>query len=266
MRNYDYQYIYDLTKKITISCVNYLNTLPLIKGLSESGLDNISVLLMKPKDCFRTFKEGSVDVSLVPSGALHSLENYSIFGNTCIGSLSDVYSVALFSNDPIAEITTIYLDNHSTTSVALLQILMSKYIQKEVIYIDANVADIRLKDREAVLMIGDKAFDGYDRFRHVYDLGKLWREFTGLPFVYACWVTHPSTDISILSEIDQALVSGSQNIEHVLLQAKAQFPNIDVKKYFTEHIDYKYDNGKKEALKEFCALQKELILNKSELA
>lgn len=247
-----------MEKVLQIGCVNYLNTLPLIMGLEQIHDGTFNVHQLRPKDCYKAFQKGDVDISLVPSGALHLLSDYSIVGNSCIGSSGAVYSVALFANTSLENLHTIYLDNHSTTSVALLKILVKRFWKLDVQYIDAHVQDITLQDGEGMLMIGDKAFDGHNQYTHIYDLGSAWREYTQKPFVYACWIAKPHIEKHIIDKLDQALMYGVQNIPRVIHRAKALFPDVDVDQYFNSYIDYHFDSNKKEALHLFCKWQEEL--------
>lgn len=251
-----------MDKNIKIACVNYLNSFPLIAGLENSHLDAVQLQLMKPKDCYYAFQNGSVDISLVPTGALQGLDSYQIFGSTCIGSLRDVYSVAVFSDCQLQNIETIYIDDHSTTSVDLLRILLSEYLCIHVNEIITDVADIKLSDNEAVLMIGDKAFAGYKRYKYAFDLGRLWNVHTGLPFVYACWVAQPYVNDDHLVSIDHALIKGTHMIDEILNRSASQFPNLDVRKYFTEYIDYTFDAKKKKGLEMYLSHQSNLEANK----
>ena len=46
-----------------------------------------------------------------------------------------------------------------------------------------------IKGTTAGLVIGDRAFEQRKISTFIYDLGSEWRTITGLPFVFAAWVS-----------------------------------------------------------------------------
>jgi chorismate dehydratase len=60
--------------------------------------------------------------------------------------------------------------------------------------VEADTADV-----EARLVIGDAALvlgsNHRERYPHVYDLGDVWKAWTGQPFVFAVWVAQRTTDV-----------------------------------------------------------------------
>ncbi|MDR5693866.1 MAG: menaquinone biosynthesis protein [Armatimonadota bacterium] len=99
-------------------------------------------------------------------------------------------SVLLFSQLPIEQLqgTVIGISEETSTSVRLLQVLL------EVRYKVRPASYLRGGKGEAVLVIGDEAL----RKRRnpegllVYDLGREWYEWMGLPFVFARWAIRRS--------------------------------------------------------------------------
>lgn len=245
-----------MKNKIKLACVNYLNTLPLLHGLRNSGMANLEIHQLKPKDCYRAFIDNEVDVSLVPTGALDLLDNYILFGNTCIGSIDAVHSVAVFSNQDIEDLDTIYLDDHSTTSVALLKILLRYSIQKD---IQLEVVDAKTKNQleegEGILLIGDKAISGHSRFECIYDLGEAWKAYSGLPFVYACWVADKSVAPEILEKLDQAMILGTNQMDQVIGNLNEYPENLDLNKYLNSHISFTFNAEKRKGLERFLFLK-----------
>src|SRR5207244_5985032 len=52
-----------------------------------------------------------------------------------------------------------------------------------------------IAERRAQLLIGDQAIHFRRQFAKQYqflDLGAAWKNFSGLPFVYALWLIHPA--------------------------------------------------------------------------
>jgi chorismate dehydratase len=137
---------------------------------------------------------GKIDVC--PSSsfeyAVHS-ERYRILPQLSISSNGAVASVMLFSRVPIEELhgQTIQLSSESATSVNLLKILMAQRYSCSCRYTanSQKIADA-LESSPALLLIGDAALRASMNKTdlHVYDLGRIWRDWTGLPFVFALWL------------------------------------------------------------------------------
>src|SRR5579871_3452144 len=59
------------------------------------------------------------------------------------------------------------------------------------------------------LVIGDAGFAAAERFAHVEDLGAVWHELTGLPFVYAVWAGRPgAVDAFAMATLQRSLDDG----------------------------------------------------------
>ena len=77
----------------------------------------------------RKLLKGKVDIGLVPIVVMKQLENTQVISDFCIGADGAVDTVCLFSDVPIQEIESIFLDYQSRTSVELLKILLKEYWQ-----------------------------------------------------------------------------------------------------------------------------------------
>ena len=130
----------------------------------------------------------------------------------------------MFSRVPIPEIRRIGLDTSSRTSVALLKILLAEKYRISPVFATCRPTvnpKTALQDRQdppfdAVLLIGDPALRHAGSTEYSIDLGEVWYKFTGLPFVYACWVARTEAQLG--------------NLPAVLLESKAsgiaQIPEI----------------------------------------
>jgi chorismate dehydratase len=90
------------------------------------------------------------------------------------------------------------------TSVALLELLFENVWHARPRFVpgDAEVKDVVVdgaSDAEARLVIGDAALvlgsNHRERYPFAYDLGEMWKEWTGQPFVFAVWVAQRSTNV-----------------------------------------------------------------------
>lgn len=138
----------------------------------------------------------SAEIDACPSSsiafAFHP-EKHLIIPGLSISSCGPVLSVLLFSSLPIEELdnTHILLSSESATSVNLLKILMKKRYGFNCSFSVTNAGlSAALQQAPAVLLIGDPALRAvqFARDMHIYDLGELWYQWTGTPFVFALWL------------------------------------------------------------------------------
>ncbi|MGA9652216.1 menaquinone biosynthetic enzyme MqnA/MqnD family protein, partial [Pedobacter sp.] len=166
---------------IKISAVAYTNTKAFIYGLEHSDIINkIDLSLDIPSECAAKVISGEVDLGLMPVAAIPFVPNANIVADYCIGSDGAVNSVFIFSDVPVAEIKTLRLDAHSRTSNNLAKVLLKFHWKLEVEF----TTDPTVKT-DAIVLIGDRTFGKKEDFAFVYDMGEEWKNFTGLPFMYA---------------------------------------------------------------------------------
>jgi chorismate dehydratase len=181
---------------VRVGAVNYLNTKPLICDLEELA-PGIELLLDVPSRLADLLAERRLDVALIPVIEYFRSGSYTVVPGLSIASNGPVLSVTLFSRVPWAGIRRVALDEGSRTSAALTQILLRKRygVRPEVLSLpmDRAAEDV---DADAVLLIGDRAMRAcLPGFQYAFDLGQEWREWTGLPFVYAFWAVRPGADL-----------------------------------------------------------------------
>ncbi len=249
--------------KIRISAVKYANTYPFIYGLTESGFDKKVILETDhPADCAEKLIDGRADIGLIPVAAIPLLKEHHIIGNYCIGANGYVKTVMLLSNCPFKEISKIYLDYRSRSSINLTKVLAKYFWKKDFNWINtAKGFDfLNIGINEAVVLIGDQCFEYESSFRFRVDLAQEWKNFSGLPFVFACWVSNKKLDDDFIAEFNNALQSGVNNIPAVV----ARFGKTGIikgnilEKYLTENIDYPFNEEKKKALKLFLELMEKM--------
>lgn len=244
-------------KKIKVGIVNYLNTKPLVYGLERPPIsEQIELIGDYPARVAEMLLNDEIDVGLVPVAVLPLLPEYHIVGNYCIGTEGEIASVALFSEVPMNEIRKVYLDYQSRTSVALLKYLMKEYwgINPEIV--EATSEDYRkeIKGTTAGLVIGDRAFEQRKISTFIYDLGSEWRSITGLPFVFAAWVSKKELPEGFILLFDEANAAGIKHIDEIV---KARSFNLfDLKKYYNLHLSYKLDDRKIKGMELFLSFLK----------
>ena len=243
--------INDLTK-IRVAAVSYLNTKPLLYGIKHHPvLDQIDLIEDYPARIAQMLIDNEVDIGLIPVAATKKLVNWNIETNFCIGCDGPVASVCLFSEVPMEQIQSVLLDYQSRTSVNLARILLNEYWKKEVTYIDATGEDYRLqiKGATAGVVIGDRALAQRLHSTYIYDLGEAWKMHTGLPFVFAAWVSNKKLPEKFLLQFNEANALGLKNIAAVVAENESPHFNLDY--YFRECIEYVLDKEKRRGMELF---------------
>jgi chorismate dehydratase len=238
-----------------VVAVSYLNTKPLLYGLLRSDIqDELDLDLAIPSECARRLVAGEADIALVPVAVIPELPEAHIISDYCIGADGAVATVCIYGEVPLQEMTSIFLDHHSRTSVILTRMLMEGYWKHEVTFLDAEPGYIeQIRGTTGGLVIGDRTIGLDQRFTHVYDLGEAWKKYTGLPFVFAAWVSVKPLEREFVQRFNAALEAGMAHLPELQLLLSSPHPDFDLVEYFTHHIDYHLDDGKRQALDLFLA-------------
>jgi chorismate dehydratase len=245
---------------VRISAVSYYNTLPLIYGISRSGLvSGYDLQLDVPSVNAEKLLNGQADLSLVPVGALPSFASYELVGNHCIGAVGNVKTVLLLANIPIHKIKTIYLDTDSRTSVNLVKVLALRLWKINVQWRSLDgVNPLTLNNEDGVVLIGDKTFGAAKKFGYCYDLAGCWHDLTGLPFVFAVWTALSPLPAEFYGQFESALEWGvSHRDESVCLAKNLMITEQELIHYLTYDISYQLDNTKRKGLDLFLSFLQE---------
>lgn len=239
-------------KKIRVGMVNYLNTKPLLYGLEKPPISEQIVLTGDyPARVAAQLLDDEIDVGLIPVAMLPKMPEYHIVGNYCIGTEGEVASVALFSEVPMEEIKTVYLDYQSRTSAALLQYLLKESWGINPLIIEAVNEDYRkeIKGTTAGLVIGDRALEQRKISTFIFDLGSEWRAITGLPFVFAAWISTKKLPDDFIRLFDAANALGLAHIDEIV--AANPYKSYDLAKYYRFDLSYRLDDRKRKGLSRF---------------
>jgi len=248
-------------KKIRIGSVSYLNTRPLVYGLKLPPIvDQIELIEDTPANLAAMLIADQIDIGLIPVAVIPRLKEYHLIGNYCIGAEGEIASVAMFSEVPMNEIKKIYLDYQSRSSVALLKWLMKEYwgINPEIVLAVNESYRKEIKGTTAGLVIGDRALEQRKISTFIYDLASEWKAITGLPFVFAAWVSNKELPDDFIKLFDEANSTGLSRIDEIV--AANPFDLYDLKKYYTLHLSYKLDEQKRKGMKLFLQYLKEFHL------
>jgi chorismate dehydratase len=252
-------------RKIRVSAVRYINSYPFMIGLRDGEVAGmIDLEVCHPSECADRLLAGETDLGLIPVAMIASMKEYHLVSNYCLSTNGEVRTVLLVSNTPFDQITRIFLDYRSRSSVTLCRILAARYWQQEFEWHPASEEfDITaMKHGEAAVMIGDRCFEYARYFDFRLDLGLEWKKFTGLPFVFACWVSARKLPEQFTTVFSKALEAGlaRRNEAVALLKEGTKVSPDEVIDYLNNNIDFNLDDLKKEAIMRFIDYIKELKL------
>jgi chorismate dehydratase len=217
--------------------IQFLNCLPLYWGLMRTGsLIDVDLVKDSPDRLNAALVAGDLDIgpiSLVEY--LRHADELLVLPDIAVGSDGPVLSVNLVSTIPVEDLdgARVALGSTSRTGVLLAQLLLEQRhgVKPSYFRCPPDLTEMLLEAPAGVL-IGDVALRAlHDAERlglTVTDLGAAWREWTGLPMVFAVWAVrrefaaaHPglvkdvhqaflrSRDLS-LAEIDEVAAAASR--------------------------------------------------------
>jgi len=247
-----------------VGAVSYLNSKPLITMLPEYAPD-ADLIVDLPSRLADCLGKDLLDVALIPSIEFFRNPGYKIFSNACIACDGPVLSVKLYSRVPPEQIQTVAVDEGSRTSVALTQILLNyRYGVQPVTYSFPMDALPEMCDCDAIMLIGDRAMLCTDHdFPVEWDVGAEWREWTGLPFVFAMWVARKNFESPQLRwALDAARDEGQRQFEEIarIESIKVGLPQEMCLSYFRDYLHFHLEDREKEALIRFEKLASEMSL------
>jgi len=180
---------------LTLGYISYLNCVPFFARLKEQGFSG-KLVAGVPSALNCMLQQGEIDAS--PSSSFEYARNwrdYLLLPGHSISSVGSIASVLLFS--PVSpdqlDGVEIALTGESATSINLLEILLRDYYGSSnvVTTVPCELVEELVSRGNPALLIGDRALKlstAVPAGVKVYDLGKLWHQHTGLPFVFALWM------------------------------------------------------------------------------
>ena len=221
-----------------IGRIPYINCYP-VYGAIDRGIVRLDAELVDgvPTELNRRMSSGELDISVVSAVEYaRDADRYLLLPDLAISCDGPVRSVMLFSRRPAGELTSrnVIVSRSSMTSVALLELLFESVWRARPRFVpgDAEVSDVIAtgdEDADARLVIGDAALvlgSGHrERFPYVYDLGQMWKDWTGQPFVFAVWVAQRTTDVKEALVAHAGLIAsrnwGLAHLPDLAMQAQA---------------------------------------------
>jgi chorismate dehydratase len=210
---------------LRVGHISYINCAPFFHFLREAGFRG-EIVSGVPSQLNRKLAAAEIDLS--PSSsfeyALH-WRDYCLLPGHSISSTGSVQSVLFFTSDPLTALTdtTIAVTGESATSVHLLQVLLREFYGCSEVHCMVPEGSVEgvIDAGGNALLIGDRALRTSCSTDHrCYDLGELWFEKTGLPFVFALWIVRRE----IADKFPQELAAFVQQLSASRRRAEANLP------------------------------------------
>lgn len=247
-------------QRLRFAGVEYLNARPILHGLLRGlGEGRLVLELARPAEVARRLFEDEADAALVPAATIALHGGLEIAPGIAVGANGPVRSVVVVAERPIEELDTLLLDASSRTSAVLAR-LVAAHLRggRPIATYSRSPAQILVESRggTGAVLIGDDALAARGRFVYELDLAEAWREWTGLPFVFAVWGARRG----VLGERERSLLSASLEAGLVartqLAAAWARERGGDAavyERYLRENICYSLDATALAGLREFYA-------------
>jgi chorismate dehydratase len=190
-------------EKLKVGLVPYLNSAVFYKGMPDDTSDLVEYV---PREMALAVERGELDAGPLPVAEWFRMDGaLTPVGDFCVATKQMSVSILLFSSRMPGEMegARIAITEQTATTVQLMRVLFKEHWGVEP---DALVT--RDEPHDAILLIGDEALrnrSGIDDFPFVHDLGEVWNEMTGLPFVYAHWLARSGTDPAALAALERSI-------------------------------------------------------------
>ncbi len=236
----------NLPRNLKLGVIDVLNVLPVYYGIISKRVAVPSELIFgRVTELNQKLNRGDLDISVISSFEYaRNSELYYILPDLSVSADGAVRSIYLFLNCPLDEIDgkRIQLTEFSLSSVHLIQTILE---EREVTY---SIGD---KDEsDGLLLIADEAINRFYQKKdpHVYDLGELWKQKTGLPFAFALWVVRKDVfdkNKELIHQIYQALLESkavSKNLFEEMANNRYQniFPNAEICEEYLKNLHYDF--------------------------
>ncbi|AEV81332.1 periplasmic solute-binding protein [Actinoplanes sp. SE50] len=186
----------DSVRRPRVGHIQFLNCLPIYWGLMRSGaLLDVDLHKDTPDRLSAALIAGDLDIGPITLVEyLKHADQLLLLPDLAVGSDGPVLSVNLVSTRPPAELDKrpVALGSTSRTGVLLAQLLLSERYGVEPTYFRCPPdLPLMLREADAAALIGDPAlralYEAPAMGLQVIDLAEAWKEWTGLPMVFAVW-------------------------------------------------------------------------------
>ena len=250
--------------------ISYLNVLPIYHPLEAGWIRHgFDIIPGPPAKLNELIRAGELDLS-----ACSSIEyarnpgRYLLLPDLAIGSDGPVKSVLLLSRIPPRQLADkcVLVTAETHTSAALLRVVLERVYGVRPAFKKApgsvRQALAQGSDDPAVLAIGDEALAlrNDSRFPYQLDLGEVWQDWTGLPFVFGVWVARRETALAdpegvaqaagLLRQAKRAGVAAIEEVVSLAAFTHAKLGRAEIRRYFG-HLSYDLGEREQQGLARF---------------
>ena len=240
--------------RFRLAASTYLNSAPLIWSfLHGSKRGTVDFIDEVPARCAQLLSQNEVDAALVPVIEYQRIPGGALVPDVCVGSQKEVLSVVLVSkNTQLEDVRTVALDESSRTSATLVKVIFREFLGREAEWTTRSPNLDEMLDRnDAALIIGDPGMTFPRTGLKVWDMATLWRNYTGLGFVFAMWMVRgEAIDVDFAGARDE----GVTRIDEIVDAYRDKIPQMDLRKYLTENIVYRIDEPMQRGLQLYFEL------------
>ncbi|WP_067494526.1 menaquinone biosynthetic enzyme MqnA/MqnD family protein [Actinoplanes sp. TFC3] len=206
----------DAVQRPRVGHIQFLNCLPIYWGLMRSGaLLDVDLHKDTPDQLSAALVAGDLDIGPITLVEyLRHADELVLLPNLAVGSDGPVLSVNIVSTRPLAELDgrPVALGSTSRTGVLLAQMLLTEQYGAEPEYFRCPPElNQMLLEADAGVLIGDPAlramYEAPKAGLTVTDLGEAWKQWTGLPMVFAVWAVRKdfaSTSPGVVKDVHEA--------------------------------------------------------------
>ncbi|OEJ25633.1 menaquinone biosynthesis protein [Streptomyces agglomeratus] len=250
--------------------IQFLNCLPLYWGLARTGaLLDFELSKDTPERLSEQLVRGDLDIAPVTLVEfLRNADDLVAFPDLAVGCDGPVMSCVIVSQVPLAQLdrARVALGSTSRTSVRLAQLLLAEqYGVRPDYYACPPDLGVMMQEADAAVLIGDAALRAalHDAPRlglEVHDLGQMWKDWTGLPFVFAVWAARKdylAREPGVVKKVHEAfLTSRDLSLEEVgkVAEQAARWEVFDaelLERYFTT-LDFRFGPDQLAGVREFA--------------
>jgi len=256
-------------QKLRISVVEYLNTVPLVRGFTHGPLAGKYLLSFTvPSQCAEALRSGAADIAIIPAIEYQRIPDLAVLPDIAIASQNRVRSLLVVAKKPIEQVRSIALDRSSRSTQALTRILATRHWKIDPEFTE-GAPDLRamLANADAAMIIGDPALrisiaieknsavgpDGRavchaetlgligSEILHLYDLVGEWRRFAALPAVLAVWAGRRNdVTAEIAADFFTSRDYGLLSIGDISTEAaqELELPQHELESYLRHNIDF----------------------------
>ncbi|MBC3842837.1 menaquinone biosynthesis protein [Streptacidiphilus sp. 4-A2] len=251
--------------------IQFLNCVPIYWGLARTGaLLDLDLTKDTPDHLNDALVRGDLDIS--PISCVEYLRNADqlvVMPDIAVGSDGPVLSCVIVSQLPLDQLDgrRVALGSTSRTSVRLAQLLLAEqYGVRPDYYTCPPDLSLMMQEADAAVLIGDAALRAslHEAPRlglAVHDLGEMWKQWTGLPFVFAVWAARRDfleREPETVHEVHRAFLgSRDLSMEEVdkVAEQTARWEAFDselLRRYYAEALDFSFGPRQLAGLHEFA--------------